>query len=667
MQKINFKYMSARNFLCFGPDGIEIDFTKIGNIISIRGDNLDVFNSEDKVASNGVGKSSIPEILVYTLYGKTIKNYKKISHNDVINNQTKKNLVTEVIWDKYRVERKRKPNSLRIWESKDGDWSDKNETTLGTMKDTQALIEEKIGLNYEGFMNLVVFTDNNASSFLELDAPTKRLVVENLLGLDQYREYLDKAKLARSEAKDRVKYLSVCYDELSKSKFSCEARIESLQVEQSKWSKKQKDDLEQLNLNLANKNKSLESSNVGKLMVEYENAQVKIAEITNEIYENESKQKKVESILLEVQSKIKQATDSYNDCESINRDLKYKIKEIESDIEKHKKEIVKLNGKKTGVECHECFGEVNPKNFIKVIERCESNIQNLNNRLKKFTSDKESSDATLESYKKNIESLKSHKKMADEKMKSVYDKIASYRKDISELSKINKPIAGAEERIIQESIKNIENQIVAKKEEMQQPSPFVDIIDKAQRELAEKTQEINVKKKELDEAEGNLPYYEFWVKAFGDNGIRKFVIDGIIPSLNSRIEYWMQVLIDGKIKLTFDNQLEETIQKNPSDGDPFVYWSQSGGERRRLNLATMLSWAHVAMLNSGKNPSAVWLDEVTSNIDQIGVSSVYDMIQELSNDKQVFVTTHDQDLLEMLGGNEVLKIYKKNGIAKLAQ
>ena len=66
--------MSAENFLCF-KNKVEISFENKGNIVLIRGENLDT-KLEDlagRISSNGVGKSSIPEIIVYTLFGKTIK------------------------------------------------------------------------------------------------------------------------------------------------------------------------------------------------------------------------------------------------------------------------------------------------------------------------------------------------------------------------------------------------------------------------------------------------------------------------------------------------------------------------------------------------------------------------------------------------------------------
>jgi ABC-type multidrug transport system ATPase subunit len=61
----------------------------------------------------------------------------------------------------------------------------------------------------------------------------------------------------------------------------------------------------------------------------------------------------------------------------------------------------------------------------------------------------------------------------------------------------------------------------------------------------------------------------------------------------------------------------------------------------------------------------VFLDEVTTNIDQIGVVGVYSMISELAKDRQVFITTHDQNLLEMLEGCELIELEKRNGFTRM--
>ena len=76
MKNLKFKSAAAQNFLPFGPEGIKIDFESLGNIVLIKGENIDYKDASTKESSNGSGKSSIQEIIVWTLYGKTIKNPK---------------------------------------------------------------------------------------------------------------------------------------------------------------------------------------------------------------------------------------------------------------------------------------------------------------------------------------------------------------------------------------------------------------------------------------------------------------------------------------------------------------------------------------------------------------------------------------------------------------
>jgi len=239
------------------------------------------------------------------------------------------------------------------------------------------------------------------------------------------------------------------------------------------------------------------------------------------------------------------------------------------------------------------------------------------------------------------------------------------RKEISTLSKVEKPEISVNEKVLEDQFNELKNQALAKKAEFDGPSPYVEILRLAVEESDIKAKECEDKKEKLNELNKLSPYYDFWVKAFGDSGIRKFIIDGIIPALNSRVAYWLQFLIDGKIKLVFDNELDEKIERNPSDGDPFVYHAMSGGEKRRLNLAVPQAFAHVAMLNSGVCLSACFLDEVTTNIDPSGVQGVYNMIMELAKDKQIFITTHDHDLLELLSGCDTINLRKQDGFTKL--
>jgi ABC-type multidrug transport system ATPase subunit len=95
------------------------------------------------------------------------------------------------------------------------------------------------------------------------------------------------------------------------------------------------------------------------------------------------------------------------------------------------------------------------------------------------------------------------------------------------------------------------------------------------------------------------------------------------------------------------------------------YFAISGGQKRRINLALSQAFAHIMSLNTGRYLNLVFLDEVTSNIDKSGAEAIYQMIVELAQDKRVFITTHDQNLLEYLKGCETLNLVMKNGETKL--
>jgi DNA repair exonuclease SbcCD ATPase subunit len=664
MKNLDFKRISAQNFLCFGSDGVEFNFDNFSNIVLIRGNNLDIKEIDDKVASNGVGKSSIPEIIVYGLFGKTIKNPKKITHEDVVNNKIGKNLKIEVVWGDYRVVRTRKPHSLRIWEDPKNEWGDETEITLGGIPATQKLIEEKIGLNYETFVNVLVFTDNNAGSFLECDASSKREIVENLLSLDKYRNFAEKAKDLKKEKKDLLKSVLFEYDNVLSQTKQLENRLNVSKDQEKQWQKQKKEEILELRQKINLLNKELQIADVSGELTSYLEAQKELENLNKDLQEEENKQNEIEEALSLAKTKI-------NDKERNKNSLQIKLDNIENDLDKIddqindcKKEINRLE-KNKGSKCKFCFGEISEKNYKNYVDQILEKIKEFEDNKEKVLENKNNVCSEIEQEDKILIKLKSAVGSAKTNYDNIIKKIAQKRKKIQELNKIDKPKnKDVSAKIIEEKINNINEQIINKEKELE-VSPFVKIIESVNKDLEENLKLTEEKKQKIEEIEKDIPYYDFWVTAFGDSGIRKFVIDGIIPALNSRIAYWLQFLIDGKIKLEFNNELEEKIERNPADGDPFVYHAMSGGERRRLNLAVSQAFAYIMSLSSGVCPSIVFLDEVTTNIDPIGVQGVYNMIAEMSKDRKVFITTHDQNLLDLLEGCDLIRLEKFEGFTKI--
>jgi DNA repair exonuclease SbcCD ATPase subunit len=665
MRNLQIKYAKAQNFLCFGSDPIEIDFTQKGNVVLVRGINLDAQDGESTSSSNGAGKSSIPEIIVYTLFGKTIKHPKKISHKDVINNSLGKGLRTEVVWGDYRVVRTRKPDSLRLWHSPDGKWDDGTEITLGGQPATQKLIEEKIGLNYDTFVNVVVFTDNNAGSFLECDASNKREIVENLLSLEKYKGFADTAKTAKKDKKDEVKILEAEIDGLKKQAEQSESRIKSAKDQESIWRDKIESEAAQIKSKIKELNSSLSSSDDDDAADRYKQAVARISEINSELPALEAKRQKLEEVLEKAQDKLSESRKSQGDIQIEIRAAESDSKRLVELAEEHESEVKRLE-KSEGGTCKYCFGKVSKENFGKYAEQMRDKASGIRSEADAILLKKSSHESRAAKVAEKVGSVNEAISTAKSSMSTVSASIKSMREEVAKLAAVEKPkSADARSSVVEGQIQALTEQLADKSKQLEGDTPFKSIIDSLSKETTSRRDELSKKEEAMTALEASLPYYDFWCIGFGDSGIRKFVIDGIIPALNARIAHWLQFLIDGRISLEFNNELEEKIERRPADGDPFVYHAMSGGERRRLNLAVSQAFAHVMMLSSGTCPSLVFLDEVTTNIDQMGVLGVYNMITELAKDRQVFITTHDHNLLEMLDGCEVITLEKKGGFTRL--
>ena len=241
----------------------------------------------------------------------------------------------------------------------------------------------------------------------------------------------------------------------------------------------------------------------------------------------------------------------------------------------------------------------------------------------------------------------------------------AFSKELNELLKIKKPEENQKVKAIDQKIEIIKSQITDKIKEAAAGSPYTNLIEISENNITEISANKDVKDKEYNSLSETTKYFDYWITAFGDSGIRKYVIDEIVPALNANIDYWMQFLIENKITLKFNNEFEETIEKYPTDEKVYNYETMSNGQRRRINLAVSQAFAHVMSLNSGKTPNVVFLDEVTSNVDPQGVSGIYNMICELNKEKQVFITTHDHDLSDYLNGCDTLDLVMQKGFTKI--
>lgn len=195
--RITFGKMRAENLLCFKH--VEIDFRDFSKLNLITGINNDIPNTR-----NGSGKSSLPNLLVFALYGRTIS---QVSMANIINRLGKGKLAEvelqfTVNTNEYKIFRgfNEKYNSHYFTLHENG-----NNITKSTMKETQKYLESQIlHLKYSAFMRTVVLTLENNENFFILSKQQKKLFIEETFGLEPFGKMFTAARKNNIDLEKRV-------------------------------------------------------------------------------------------------------------------------------------------------------------------------------------------------------------------------------------------------------------------------------------------------------------------------------------------------------------------------------------------------------------------------------------------------------------------------------
>lgn len=190
---IIFKTIKTKNFMSFKE--LEFSFDKFqGQNVLIYGSNEDI--KGDTTCSNGSGKSTIMNTLMFSLYG-DILNSAKMSH---IRNWTcspkedvEVSLTLQSNGVDYAIQRilhgKKGEQELHVFKKQSVEQSEWEEITLSTIAETQRMIENDIVLcGKDGFLRCVLLTADQNYNFFKLNKAAKNQFFESLFELTVYSD-----------------------------------------------------------------------------------------------------------------------------------------------------------------------------------------------------------------------------------------------------------------------------------------------------------------------------------------------------------------------------------------------------------------------------------------------------------------------------------------------
>jgi len=159
--------------------------------------------------------------------------------------------------------------------------------------------------------------------------------------------------------------------------------------------------------------------------------------------------------------------------------------------------------------------------------------------------------------------------------------------------------------------------------------------------------ELDAKIEELEKLQATLAEQRVVVEAatmlLKDNGIKARVVKHYLPIINRTINHYLNAM-DFPILFTLDEEFNEAIKSRHRDD--FSYESFSEGEKKRIDLALLLTWRHIARLKNSASTNILILDEVfDSSLDAAGTEEFLKIIADLEKDTSVFVISHKTDQL----------------------
>jgi len=208
---ILFKKIRWKNFLSTGDRWTEMELDATGTTLI--------------VGSNGAGKSTVLDALCFVLFNKP---YRKITKSQLVNTSNEKGTIVEIQFSigkrNYLVRRGIKPNMFDI--EIDGEMRNKEADD----RINQKILEEQIlKLNFKSFTQIVILGSSNFVPFMQLSAPHRREVIEDLLDIKVFSAMNGIVKESLRENKETVRTLELKKDNLNDKVKMQEEFIEELE------------------------------------------------------------------------------------------------------------------------------------------------------------------------------------------------------------------------------------------------------------------------------------------------------------------------------------------------------------------------------------------------------------------------------------------------------
>ena len=567
------------------------------------------------IGKNGHGKSSIALVLEECLFNKNSKGIKKA---DILNRYVKdKTYSIELSFDKdgseYLIKTSR-GSTQTVSLYKDG-----NNISSHTATSTFKQIEDLFGIDQKAFSQLVYQSSSASLEFLTATDTNRKKFLIDLLNLTRYVEAFEVFKALAKEISDEV--------------LKVETSIKTTQAWLDKNAKENLEEYELVEIPILDP--TLEHD------YHASSAKFKTVEETNKrITKNNQYKSHLSSIDVSlILDPIPEIKDS-SSLVSKRGEHSKTIKDAESFVAK----IAKLNG-----TCPTCLQEVNRSKLDELITEQETLKKDATEAIKLI----DSKIAEISALKKKVD-LATQTKSEYEQYHSLID--TSLESDLIDAEILEKTIKELSEKIssIQTQIKSAND----KNTKITSHNSRVTVIKEQINSMNEDLDRYSIRLGEIVE---QLSYVQILQKTFSTSGLIAYKIECLIKDLEDLANEYLNELSDGRFQLTFkvtaSDKLNVIITDNGRDIDILAL---SGGERARVNTATLLAIRKLMQSLSNARINLLILDETIDSLDTDGKEKLIEVLVAEEHLNTILVSHgYTHPLLEKI------TVIKENNVSRL--
>ena len=645
---IKFKSIELSGFRSIDQAKINLDNQ---GIVVVKGIN----EYEDNATSNGSGKSSIFEGIIYALFEETSSGEKDVENRILCNGFTIKLefIIDNINYTIYREGKKGKTSVIL--------YKDNVDISARTKSETNKLILSILGISKSIFLDTIFLSQNAVTNLASLQPTARRERLEVLTNTDYtITLFKDKVKEQQSLYEDQCNNLQSSLSKLQGNKESLQQQLTEInyKIEEVNRQIAQRDllgNIDSINTEIEVTNKNIEIQK-DDLKNKEEEIEVIQKEITDFIQTgNEDNQLKIEQC--EKINNLKKDLDNNNNSINLNN---YQIEQSNNNIDKEKREIEKIKNSDTCPTCGRKYENINEEHINNIIKEHEDLI---NLELQKQMDYKNNN----EGFYNNIKDIES--RISDEQtiLNEIDNRIYLFNEELR--AKENKrTLRTSEKQTINNNINVLNNHLnelqfkkdqilsfkVGNKEEFEKMQ--IDIQSKIL-DIEKEVNEINLNyNKTLDLVNTAKHMIQLITKEF-----RTYLLQNSLKYLNKTLENYSKQLFsnDGDVIKIEENDTKLDITLGNAS-----YESLSGGERTRVNIALLLAQKSLAQMIGNISCNIIILDEILGYCDGQAETVVIDLItKELDSLESIYMVSHKE--IPIGYDKELIIIKDKSGLSKI--